>query len=202
MSLKSGAAPQRRRGQVLEHALLDAAWDELTERGYDDFTIDGVAARAATSRAVVYRRWPRKQELVLAALRREALDHPVVAPDTGTLRGDVVALLHRANEARVGLATLLLTQLGSFYRDADTSLADLGAFVQGGRDAVLDQAIQRAVDRGEISAERVTERIARLPVDLFRHEILMTLKPLPDGTIEEIVDTLFLPLLGVGPSGT
>ena len=56
-------------------------------------------------------------------------------------------------------------------------------------------AIQRAVDRGEIRREQVTERIARLPVDLFRYEILMTLRPLSDETIEDIVDTIFLPLL-------
>ena len=56
MSLNPGGASQRRRGIALEEALLDAAWAELTERGYDGFTIDAVAARAGTSRAVLYRR--------------------------------------------------------------------------------------------------------------------------------------------------
>ena len=68
MSLKARVPPQRRRGEVLEKALLDAAWAELTERGYDDLTVDAVATRAGTSRAVLYRRWPSKQELVLATL--------------------------------------------------------------------------------------------------------------------------------------
>jgi hypothetical protein len=62
---------RRRRGPALEEALLDAAWTELTERGYDDMTIDAVAVRAGTSRAVLYRRWPNKQELVLATLAHE-----------------------------------------------------------------------------------------------------------------------------------
>lgn len=199
MSLSSTGVSQRRRGRALEEALLDAAWAELAERGYDDFTIDAVAARAGTSRAVLYRRWPGKQELVLAALLYEVGKDIVVTPDTGSLRGDVIALLRQANKVRVGLATQMFSRLGGFYRQTGTSLAELSAFVQGGRDALLEQAIQRAIDRGEIDPERVTERIARLPVDLFRHEVLMTLKPLSDEAIQEIVDTIFLPLL-FGPA--
>ncbi|CQD15942.1 TetR family transcriptional regulator [Mycobacterium lentiflavum] len=194
MSLNAGVS-KRRRGRALEEALLDAAWAELTERGYDDFTIDAAAARAATSRAVLYRRWPSKQELVVAALAHAAGKDEVVAPDTGSLRGDVIGLLRRANKVRIGLAAQVFIQLGSLYRETGTSLADLSAFVRGGRDTAMEQAIQRAIDRGEIDAECVTERIARLPADLWRHEILMTLQPLPDAAIEEIVDTIFLPLL-------
>lgn len=197
MSLKSeGDDQRRRRGPALEEALLEAAWAEISERGYEEFTIDAVAARAGTSRAVLYRRWPGKQDLVLAALTREVRRDFVVAPDTGSLRGDVLGLLRQANKARVGLATQVFTQLGGFYRQTGRSLSELGAFVRGGPDNSLDEAIQRAVDRGEISADRVTDRIARLPVDLFRHEVLMTLRPLSDEAIEEIVDTIFLPLLG------
>jgi len=194
MSLSS-LAPRRRRGRALEEALLDTAWAELTDRGYDDMTIDAVAVRAGTSRAVLYRRWPNKQELVLAAVAHEAGKDVVVAPDTGSLRGDVIALLQQANKVRVRLATQLFTQLGGFYRQSGTSLAELSAFVQGGRDAILEEAIQRAIDRGEIQPEQVTERIARLPVDLFRHEILMTMRPLSEEAIEEIVDGIFLPLI-------
>jgi hypothetical protein len=59
----------------------------------------------------------------------------------------------------------------------------------------LDGVIRRAIDRGEISPDRLTERITRLPLDLFRCELLMTLLPVPDNVIEEIVDTIFLPLV-------
>lgn len=186
---------RRRRGAALEAALLDAAWTELTECGYDDMTIDAVAARAGTSRAVLYRRWPNKQELVLAALAHEVTKDVVMTPDTGSLRDDVVELLQQANKLRVGLVAALMTRLGGFYQQTGRSLADLRAFVQGERDAVLEQIIQRAIDRGEIQPEQVTGRIARVPVELFRYEILMTLQPLPDEAIEEIVDTIFLPLL-------
>jgi hypothetical protein len=72
-----------------------------------------------------------------------------------------------------------------------TNLSELIASVQGGRDRVLDAAIERAVARGEI-------RPGQLPVDLVRCEVLTTLKPIPDAVIEEIVDTIFLPLVRLG----
>jgi AcrR family transcriptional regulator len=195
MSAKSGAAPQRRRGRALEAALLDAAWAELTETGYDAFTIDAAAARSRTSRAVLYRRWPNKQQLVHAAVVHAVSKDPVIAPDTGNLRGDVIALLNHANRRRVRTATHLITRLGDFYRATGTSLGDLAAVIQGGRDSLMDVVVQRAIARGEVLPGQVSERIARLPADLFRYEVLMTLHPLSDETIEEIVDTIFLPLV-------
>src|SRR5580704_17603611 len=59
----------RRRGEALETALLDAAWEELQAVGYAGLTTEAVADRAGTSRAVIYRRWPKRAELVIAALR-------------------------------------------------------------------------------------------------------------------------------------
>src|ERR1700685_1894437 len=59
----------RRRGAALEHALLDAAWQELQESGYAKLTMERVADRAGTSRAVIYRRWRSRPDLVIAAMR-------------------------------------------------------------------------------------------------------------------------------------
>lgn len=132
---------------------------------------------------------------MLAALARQVGKDVVSVPDTGSLRGDVIALLRQANKLRVGLAVALMTRLGGFYQQTARSLADLGALILGDRDGVLEQVIQRAIDRGEIQPEQVTGRIARLAVELFRYEILMTLQPVSDEAIEEIVDTIFLPLL-------
>jgi AcrR family transcriptional regulator len=196
MSLIPHPTPQRRRGQALEEALLDATWAELTEHGYDAFTIDGAAARAGTSRAVFYRRWPGKPELVHAAIVREVGKDVVVPPDTGSLRGDVIGLLRQFNERRVQLAASLFAHLGSFYRATGTSIADLHLLLPGGdRNSVMDDAIQRAVARGEVEPGQVSARIARLPIDLLRHDVLMTLQPVSEQAIEEIVDTIFLPLV-------
>jgi AcrR family transcriptional regulator len=202
MSLKGAVPAHRRRGEVLEKALFDAAWAELLQIGYDDFTFDAVATRAGTSRAVLYRRWASKQDLVLATLAHQAAADPVVAPDTGSLRGDVIGLLRLANEVRVRVVLFVLTRLGDFFRDADTSPAELSAFAQGDRDILVAEAIRRAVARGEIKPGQISERVARLPIDLFRHELMMTLRPVPDQSIVEIVDDVFLPLVRLGATAT
>jgi Tetracyclin repressor-like, C-terminal domain len=62
----------------------------------------------------------------------------------------------------------------------------------------MDELIERAIARGEVKSGQISERVARLPVDLFRHELLMTLQPLTDNAIDEIVDTIFLPLVRLG----
>ncbi|MBA0048539.1 TetR/AcrR family transcriptional regulator [Mycobacteroides sp. LB1] len=198
MSLNHDEAPQRRRGLALENALLAAAWEELNERGYDDFTVDGVAARACTSRAVLYRRWPGKPELVHAALIAVINKDPVTVPDTGSLRGDVINLLQQANSQRGHLAVTAITRLGGFYRDTGTNIADLRDALEGGRGATMDELIARAVARGEIRPGQIDGRVAQLPTDLLRHDVLFTLAPLADEAIEEIVDAVFLPLVRLG----
>ncbi|MEE6176077.1 TetR/AcrR family transcriptional regulator [Mycobacterium sp. 050134] len=198
MPLSSDAAPQRRRGAALEEALLAAAWDELNERGYDDFTIDGVAARARTSRAVLYRRWPGKPELVHAALIAATVKDPISVPDTGSLRGDVIDLLRQANSQRGHLAITVMTRLGGFYRDTGTNIAELRDALERERGATMNKLIARAVARGEIRPDQIKGRVAQLPTDLLRHDVLFTLAPLADEAIEEIVDAVFLPLVRLG----
>ena len=57
-------------------------------------------------------------------------------------------------------------------------------------------------ERGEIRAGQISDRVARVPVDLFRYELMMTLKPVADEVIEEIVDTVFMPLVRLGAAET
>src|SRR5271154_4252734 len=92
-SVRHSGGETRRRGGGLGHAPLDAGWAELQAAGYAGLTMEAVADRAGTSRAVLYRRWRNRAELVLAVIRRH---RPLLSgeiPDTGTLRGDVLALL-------------------------------------------------------------------------------------------------------------
>ena len=74
-----------------ETELLEVTLQLLQEHGYDRLTVDAVAATARASKATVYRRWPSKAELVLAAFI-EGIRQVVVSPDTGTLRGDLLRL--------------------------------------------------------------------------------------------------------------
>ena len=192
---------RRRRGQELEDAILAAAWDALIDGGYAAFTIDAVAERAGTSRTVLYRRWTTRQDLALAAVaHRVARDVPPI-PDTGNLRDDVISVLLTANDTRIAMAAIIVGQLGAYYRETGSSPADLRRQILGGRTNAMDTVLRRAVDRGEIDPARLTPRIAALPFDLLRNEVLMTLAAVPRATIVEIVDEVFLPLVGPPVAG-
>jgi AcrR family transcriptional regulator len=180
----------RRRGTALEDALLAAAWDELRAVGYAGLTMDGVAARASTSKAVLYRRWPNRAQLVLAAMRHHGGSIEGRPPDTGSLRGDVLAVLrHMRNRFKeIGPDTLhgLIAELDDLPPDLFEVSPNL-----------VTTILERAAQRGEARPDRITRRIAALPGDLLRHELLTTRRAAPDRVLAEIVDEVFLPLVQV-----
>jgi hypothetical protein len=123
-------------------------------------------------------------------------------PDTGTLRGDFLALLSGANAIRSNeMAALVSSMLGSYFDQTGLSPADLRKEFIGERVSATGRVIERAIARGEIDPARLTPRIAGLPFDLFRHEVMMTLKPVPDHVLRQIVDDIFIPP-GRTPRGT
>ncbi|MFI6983833.1 TetR/AcrR family transcriptional regulator [Embleya sp. NPDC050154] len=183
---------ERRRGAALEKALLDAAWAELADNGYAGFTMDAVVRRAGTSPPVLYRRWSDREQLVRAAIVHALEESRLDVPDTGSLREDVLTLMREINATRVEFATVMSVHLAGYYRETGTSPGDL---LGTGRQDAVDVLFDRAVERGEIEPQRLTERVKSLPFDLLRHEILTTFVPVPDHVLEEIVDTIFLPLV-------
>ncbi|MFF1872545.1 TetR/AcrR family transcriptional regulator [Streptomyces sp. CB03911] len=187
--------PERRRGAALEKALLDAAWEELADHGYARFTMDAVAQRAGTSPSVLYRRWSDRDDLVRAATVHILKEFRLDTPDTGSLRGDVLTLMREINATRVQFITVMGAHLAGYYQETGTSPADLRDPFVTGRAKALDVLFDRAVERGEIAPEPLGERVKSLPFDLLRHEILTTFAPVPDHVLEEIVDTVFLPLV-------
>ena len=189
----------RRRGRELEDALLVAAWEQLVSGGYGAFTIDAVAARAATSKPVIYRRWPNREALVMAAVQHFFAQGSRPVPDTGTLRGDVIALLTEANESRLAMAAVISVQLGAYFQETGTTPADLREQLLGDRPSAITTIMRRALERGELTATHLTPRMINLPFDLVRHEALMTLGPVPPDTIREIIDDIFLPLVSHRP---
>jgi AcrR family transcriptional regulator len=184
----------RRRGDELEHALLTAAWMELLEVGYPKLTMDNVANRAGTSKPVIYRRWPTKAKLVMAALAHNVpLQESDI--DTGSLRGDLLELLDRGIER--------------FRRVPGDTLPGLIADTFGepdvfeklrGRDQdevieLIRPFLSRAVERGELRTDRCGDRVLRLPFDLLRSEMLLNGMVIDNAAIVEIVDDVALPLL-------
>lgn len=186
---------RRRRGAVLEAAVLDAAWEEIAEHGYETFTVDGVAARAGTSKTVLYRRWPSRADLAKAAIVRFLQQHPPHVPDTGSLREDVLAYLRETGKNREGSEIWLFAILAEFEKGTGTTFDELVQSVVPDHESVMSQIIRRAVDRGEVDPDRLSERIIRLPADLLRLEGIMAARPLSAESAEEVVDTMFLPLV-------
>lgn len=183
-----GAVSSRRRGAALEAALLDAAWAELHAAGYAGLTMDGVAVRAGTSKSVLYRRWPNRAQLVLAAMRQHGGSIVGKAPDTGDLRTDIQSVLRHMRDRfkQVGPDTVqgLIAELDDLPRDQFQITTDL-----------VTTILERASERGQARPDRITPRIAALPGDLVRHQMLTTRRPVSNRYIDQLLDEIFLPLV-------
>ncbi|WP_216903075.1 TetR/AcrR family transcriptional regulator [Nocardia alni] len=195
--------PRRRRGKALEEALLDAAWQELAEVGFAKLTMESVATRAKTGVAVLYRRWPRKDDLVVQAISHYRANTPVAIPDTGNLRDDLLALFTRMNDSRGELITSVSATFAGLYDSCGLTPADVrhrvldvpGEIPDRDEAERPDSVFRRAHDRGELDLTRVPREILDVPFDLIRHDLLMTLEPVSPERITMIVDGIFLPLL-------
>jgi AcrR family transcriptional regulator len=176
-----------------ETAILDAAQELLTEVGYDRMSIDEVARRARASKATIYRRWTGKAAMVAAVVHRLALDYPPL-PDTGTLRGDLVAglttfcdVVRRKHAVVAGLTTAIRSdpELARLLR---AQVVDPG-FAEAGR------LVSRAVARG--SRLRTVDASLLLEVceALVWHRLLLTGEPLDSEFVARTVDLVVLPLL-------
>jgi hypothetical protein len=106
---------RRRRGAELETAVLDAAWDELKTNGYADLTFDAVAARAGTSRTVLYRRWATREALARDAIARQHAQRRLELPDEGDFRADLIALLAGLAEIWADIIAVASYRLGAHF---------------------------------------------------------------------------------------
>lgn len=180
----------RRRGAVLEEALLDAAWIELTNQGYFNFTFEGVIKRAGTSRSVLYRRWPNKLSLALAAILRYIKANPIHVPDMGNVRDELLLLLRKYADRTPPEATRLLFEMTNDMAAVGDSFAH-----ERFREDLLGEIIKRGIARGELDETRLTPRIISVPTSLVLFELMVTLQDISDKAITEIVDQVFLPLV-------
>jgi AcrR family transcriptional regulator len=183
----------RRRGADLEEALLTAAWDELIESGYESLTLESVAARAMTSRPVIARRWNNRRDLVIAAVRHWAEHNRLPVPDTGSLRGDLLAYLEEKSVQRAELMAVFGVRLAAFVAENQDAAQQLGELITQSQG--LDDIWQRASGRGEVDPNALTPRLRSLPFDLVGAELARTHQALPRTAIEEILDTIVLPLV-------
>lgn len=189
----------RRRGRALEEAILCAAWAELLDHGYTSFTMEGVAKRAGTSRPVLARRWPSRPDLAVAAIGHYNKNNPIDVPDLGNVRAELMVLFQKLSERGTRTMAKVLFSMNDYFVETNSSLVDLQRKLADG--SKLREVLQRGVDRGELDQGKMTPRISSLPLDLFRHELIMTHKPVSSALIVEIIDTIFLPLAAAKAEG-
>jgi AcrR family transcriptional regulator len=176
-----------------ECELLAVTLELLREHGYDRLTLDAVATTARASKATLYRRWPTKAELVLAAFV-EGTRQVAVDPDTGTLRGDLLQLgeqirAHVSTHAGTIRAVLVETS-----RSADLDAMMQEQFLEQ-RKALMSHVLARAVDRGEIQASAITEDLWDvLPGYLIYRSVLTGNSPARQ-TVRDLVDNVLIPSL-------
>ncbi|WP_142846174.1 TetR/AcrR family transcriptional regulator [Telmatospirillum sp. J64-1] len=185
----------RRRGADLEEALLDAAWLELTERGYAGLTMEAVATRAGTSRPVLARRWDGKADLAIAAIRRQIAKHPLEVPDRGDLRTELLELLEHASNRVRGIAAVFTLFFSEYFHETSSTPQSLRTALLAGNPQPLAAILERGVKRGEIAPEKLVPPVSTLLSDLFRHHAIMTFAPPPPELRVAWVDSIFLPLV-------
>ncbi|HXB87653.1 TetR/AcrR family transcriptional regulator [Mycobacterium sp.] len=177
-------------------AILNAALAALTENGYDATNMDDIAARAGVGKAAIYRRWSSKAALITDVLVYWRPDlRTDDAPDTGSLTGDIEALIERAVAYDNGLITndLVLRVALEATHDPQlaTALDDL-MLLRGGRQISI--ILARAVARGEIAADRDWSLVADVLTAMSLLRVLNR-RTVDANFLRQVTDTLVLPAL-------
>lgn len=181
--------------RVLE--IFECTLTLMVEHGYDNLTMDGVAAQTHTSKATLYRQWGSKRELVLASLLGLADEFEAEdIPDTGSLAGDLHALID-LREHDADQAMDLISAISNATRHDPELARALRTTVVSYWDEFIDQLLQRAISRGEIADE--------IPARRFAHEMflapmlyygLLLNEPHDVNLLHDYIDHVILPAFG------
>jgi AcrR family transcriptional regulator len=177
------------RREARTEAILRAALEELAEAGYSAFSIEAVASRVGIAKTTVYRRYPTKAELVRAALRQFVNDAIGEPPNTGSLRGDLIALGRRA----VDLASSVLGQGIFRTRLLDRTapeLDEMGREFDCEHEALHRAVAERAVSRGELSNESDFDCMVQILSGALLFKLVIKKHQVDELEITRIVDML------------
>lgn len=192
----------RPRDETRDAVILDATLEVLGEVGYDRLTIDAVAAKAKASKATVYRRWSGKAALVVDALQTlapkapDGSETPCYWPDTGSLRGDLLAGV-RAFADRLSSAEgkLIASVVTAQMHDPELAAAMRAATLEDKRRSCR-LAAERAFSRGELTSTNGTDTFVEVLPAIMYNRLLVTGEPFDDAFVTHVVDDIALPLLG------
>jgi AcrR family transcriptional regulator len=186
-----GPAVRRRVEGDREDEILAATRDVLAEVGYDRLTMDAVAARAHASKATLYRRWNGKVSLVVDAIN--SAKQPTEIPDTGSLRGDLVASF-------CGLGGLTTRDSSQGFASVITALTRDQEFATAFRRAVIGPKMQRtrvlferARERGELRDDLDLDLLAPALAGIVLHRMHVLGTPPDEATVTAVIDQIILP---------
>jgi AcrR family transcriptional regulator len=176
-----------------ETELLDVTLQLLQEHGYERLTIDAVAAVARASKSTVYRRWPSKADLVLAAFI-EGCRQVAVAPGTGTLRGDLLRLgdvIRQHAREQAGSIRAVMVEVS---RHPALHEAMQNQFLDQ-RKALIQEVLRQAADRGEIDPAVISDELWDLLPAYLIFRSIMPSRPPTEHTVQALVDDVLIPSL-------
>ncbi|WP_435973665.1 TetR/AcrR family transcriptional regulator [Streptomyces sp. Qhu_M48] len=188
----------RRRGPVLERAILEAALEQLGRVGWNGLTMEGVAIGAQTGKAAVYRRWPSKEDLVADALQAglPTLDE---APDLGGVREDLYELCRRVRDVMYSKPGFALRAV-LHECDADSAERFHGLIVTGVVEPsarLFRDVMRRGIARGEVRADAIDDLVVDVIPAMMMYRSKVCASEWQDAELAELIDRIMVPLLRV-----
>ena len=177
---------------MLERALYEATLAELSQVGYGRLTMEGIAARAHTGKAALYRRWASKHDLVHAALVF-ALP-PVPEPRAGRSPRDALLTLFTAHRDVLAGKTAFpgLDTIHQLLHEPEMRIIFADAVV-GPRLRITESILEAAVEAGDIDRATLTPLTTRIGPALINHHFLLTGEPPNRRELALVVDTVIPP---------
>jgi AcrR family transcriptional regulator len=177
-----------------EQELLTVTLQVLSETGYDKLTVDQVVARAHASKTTVYRRWPTKAELVRAAFAHRTRGEFAIPPDTGTLRGDLLALAEMIASVADEYGRVIAGILSAGERSPRLRELLAKDLYDQRRDQVQG-VLHRAATRGEIAQQAISDDLWDVLPAYILFRTLLDERPVPPTTLHALIDDVLLPSL-------
>jgi AcrR family transcriptional regulator len=191
----------RKRDATRDDDILEATLDVLAEAGYAGMTMDMVATRAKAGKATVYRRWASKESLVIEAVaymnrRMVNFDH---FPDTGTLRGDLVALIKPQSLVEGEHRLKVMGGLGSLLAQ-DPALADaVNAAANEPWVEAHSVLMRRAIARGEYAEPAHFAMLTQIVTSMAVYRVLVQRQAVTQDFLVDLIDGVLLPALRCAP---
>ncbi|GAA0232951.1 TetR/AcrR family transcriptional regulator [Cryptosporangium japonicum] len=187
--------PGRKRDHTRDPEILDATLDVLAETGYDGMTLDQVATRAKAGKATLYRRWSSKSDLVIdavACMKKENLA-PEALPDTGTLRGDLLAMIKPPSIQDAERKLKIMSGVVSMISKQPELREAIQAVMVEPRAAANRFLLRRAVDRGEIRPDCDVETLALVSASMVFYRTMIQQIPVDRDFLVSVIDEILLP---------